>query len=83
MRQVSQLQKQENNFKLQLDQLKAAALEAHAAARAAAQQAAGGAGRLSPGQAGDGGLRARLEGAVSAMQAGLIERDTEVGAGCG
>lgn len=84
VRQVSQLQKQENNFKAQLDQLKAAASDANNAAIAAAQQAAAGAGRLPGGQAGDGGLRARLEGAVAAMQAGLIERDTEVGAlrGC-
>ncbi|PRW56633.1 ATPase associated with various cellular activities AAA_5 isoform A [Chlorella sorokiniana] len=78
VRQVSQLQKGENNFKAQLDSLKAAALDANAAAVAAAQQAASGSGRLPHGQAGDGGLRARLEGAVAAMQAGLIERDTEV-----
>ena len=83
VRQVSQLQRQESDFKAQLDTLKAAAMEANAAAVAAAQQAASGTGRLFPGQAGDGGLRERLEGAVSAMQAGLIERDTEVCARAG
>lgn len=83
VRQVSQLQRQESDFKAQLDTLKAAAMEANAAAVAAAQQSASGTGRLFPGQDGDGGLRERLEGAVAAMQAGLIERDTEVGARAG
>ena len=84
VRQVSQLQQRETDYKSQLDALKAAASQANAAALAAAQQQASTSGRLGAEQAGDGGLRARLEGAVAAMQAGLVERDTEVGMrGCG
>lgn len=82
---MSQLQQREAEYKGQLDGLKAAAQQAYVAAETEAQQAAASAGRLPQDSNGDGGdlagLRARLEGAVEAMQAGLVERDTEVGAG--
>lgn len=69
-----------SNYKNALDELKKAATDANAAALAAAQATASSAGRL-PDGGGDGGsaaLRERLEGAIQAMQAGLVERDTEV-----
>lgn len=78
---MSQLHQREAEYKGQLDALKAAALEANAAALAAAAAAASTSGRLSAEAAGGAdlaGLRQRLESAVAAMQQGLVERDTEV-----
>jgi MoxR-like ATPase len=75
---MGELQQREEEYKNQLDGLKEAALAANAAALAEAAAAAGRLGGGADGGAGDGGLRGRLEGAVAAMQAGLVERDTEV-----
>lgn len=72
-------QNKEAEYKNQLDALKAAAASANEEARQAAAAAAAGSGRGSADGSGtDGGLRDRLEAAVQAMQAGLVERDTEV-----
>ncbi|PSC72582.1 ATPase associated with various cellular activities AAA_5 [Micractinium conductrix] len=77
----SNLQRAEAEYKSQLDALKAAAGQANADALSAAAAAASTSGRLPADGAAagpDAGLRARLEAAVQAMQAGLVERDTEV-----
>lgn len=76
----NELVKSATDYKSSLDELKSAANAANAAALAAAQAAASSAGRLPEGGAGGGSaaLRERLEGAIQAMQAGLVERDTEV-----
>ncbi|KAL4443602.1 hypothetical protein ABPG75_011339 [Micractinium tetrahymenae] len=76
----SSYQNKEAEYKSQLDALKTAAAAANEEARQAAAAAAAGSGQLAggDGSGADGGLRGRLEAAVEAMQAGLVERDTEV-----
>lgn len=76
----SSYQNKEAEYKSQLDALKSAAAAANEEARQAAAAAAAGTGQPggADGSEADGGLRGRLEAAVQAMQAGLVERDTEV-----
>jgi hypothetical protein len=77
------VQAAEAEYKSQLDALKAAALQANNAALQSAATSAAQAQRPEAAAGADlAGLRSRLEGAIAAMQQGLVERDTEVGLLC-
>ena len=76
---VGTFEQREAGIKLQLEELKVHAKEAHAAALNAARDQASTSGRLSDDSlTGTAPLRERIETAIVDMSGGLVERDTEV-----